>query len=86
MNYKQYLGNMLNYLCVCVIAEPTRCPPGTYQNMTGTDYCMDCPAGFYCTDGEIPLQCPRGRYCPGNTTIDQPMCPRGTYNPDLGET
>ena len=68
----------------CHIAEPVRCLPGTFQNMTGTDYCMDCPAGFYCTDGEIPLSCPRGRYCPGNTTADQPMCPRGSYNPQLG--
>ena len=68
------------------VAEPIRCPPGVFQNMTGTDYCMDCPIGFYCVDGEIPLKCPRGHYCPGNTTIATPPCPRGTYGPDLGKT
>ena len=47
---------------------------------------MSCPAGYYCTDGEIPLLCSRGRYCPGNTTIDQPMCPRGTFNSELGKS
>ena len=52
--------------------------------MTGLDYCFGCPAGFYCTDGEIPLSCPKGRYCPGNNTADQPYCPRGTYNPQFG--
>ena len=70
---------------ITCLAEPIRCPAGTFQNITGTDTCQDCPPGFYCTDGEVPLRCPKGRYCPGNTTADQPMCPTGTYNPDLGE-
>ncbi|GFS22362.1 fibrillin-1-like [Elysia marginata] len=64
--------------------EPNTCIPGSFNNVTGLDYCFDCPAGFYCVDGEIPLACPRGRYCPGNTTAAQPYCPRGTYNPDFG--
>ena len=63
-----------------------RCPPGFFQNMTGTDFCMDCPAGYYCTDGENPFACPRGRYCPDKTNSSQPSCPRGTYNPDFGES
>ena len=70
-------------LLMCA-GEPQICPPGSFQNMTGKDYCMDCPVGYYCTDGEVPLRCPRGRYCPGNTTADQPYCPRGTFNPNLG--
>lgn len=74
----------VGHYCPRGTGEPIRCPPGMFQNMTGYDYCMDCPPGFYCTDGEIPLKCSKGRYCPGNTTLAQPLCPRGTFNPQLG--
>ena len=52
--------------------------------MTQRDYCMDCPPGFYCVDGETTLRCPKGHYCPGATNATQPKCPVGTYNEYLG--
>lgn len=67
-----------------ISADPLRCPPGSFQNMTGQVDCMLCPAGYYCVDGLEPRRCPRGGYCPGNTTADIPLCPRGTFNDQYG--
>lgn len=65
--------------------EPIQCPAGSFSNTTQLTECYDCPPGYYCVDGENALRCPKGRYCPGNNTAYQPMCPTGTYNPDFGE-
>lgn len=65
--------------------EPKRCEAGSFSNTTGLAACYGCPPGFYCVDGENALRCPQGRYCPGNNTAYQPMCPTGTYNPVFGE-
>ena len=75
---------VIDITTLLVPGEPIRCEPGSFQNTTGRDYCFDCPAGYHCTDGENTLQCPRGHYCPTNTTAAIPKCPTGTYNEFLG--
>lgn len=71
--------------CPAGTGEPIQCPAGSFSNTTQLSECYDCPPGYYCVDGENALRCPKGRYCPGNNTAYQPMCPTGTYNPNFGE-
>lgn len=75
-------GNMCQpgFYCPAGTGEPIQCPPGSFSNTTQLSSCYDCPAGYYCTDGENAHDCPYGHYCPGNTTLNQPLCPIGTYN------
>ena len=70
---------------ILISAVPFPCLPGSFTNVTQQTVCMDCPAGFYCVNGDKPQICPRGKYCPVNTTADIPKCPPGTFNGNLGK-
>ncbi|KAM4652057.1 LOW QUALITY PROTEIN: uncharacterized protein O3C94_014393 [Discoglossus pictus] len=67
-------------------ALPSICPSGTYNNLTRQEFCLPCPAGFYCpenTTNYIAFPCPSGFYCPkGTKHAGQFPCPRGYFNPD----
>lgn len=56
---------------------------GWFQEVLGQAECKPCPPGFHCQAlTSIPLPCPAGYVCPGNSP---PLpCPRGTYSPTQG--
>ena len=55
---------------------------GTYQPAEGKKDCLDCPAGYYCTNATSNLSpCPPRSFCPLNTHVPLP-CPNGTYTYD----
>ena len=74
----------LGHQCPMGSAAPRECLPGTYSNITGTEVCFTCPAGYYCVDSVSVSQCDAGFYCPMGTGYEQQPCPRGTYNPTTG--
>ncbi|EDV28435.1 uncharacterized protein TRIADDRAFT_51343 [Trichoplax adhaerens] len=73
--------------------QPSKCPPGTYQDELGKSSCKDCPAGYFCdSSGSAVVSfnnsaCPSGYYCPSKTqTANQFPCPAGTYNNITGRS
>ena len=70
---------------------PSRCPPGTYQNLTTQSDCLTCPSGYFCDSTLSPVTslenslCPAGSYCPEGTQYSiQFRCPPGTYSNATG--
>ena len=65
---------------------PTLCPGSTVTLRGGasniTD-CVDCPAGFFCTNSSSVQKCPVGTFCPSNSIAPIP-CPSGTYRNNTG--
>ena len=64
------------------------CPDGTYSTVFGLEranQCLNCPSGRYCSGGDAigGQLCPRGNYCPHNSTEPIP-CPGGTYTEAIG--
>ncbi|OAF64997.1 hypothetical protein A3Q56_07287, partial [Intoshia linei] len=57
----------------------------TFQSAKGKTTCINCTEGYYCTGGNDPVQCPKGKYCPTKTSANIPFCPVGTYNPSFGK-
>ena len=75
------------HLCLQGSTQPSRCASGTYQNQTGEDSCLVCPAGYFCDNSDVPLihlngsLCREGYYCPeGTQYATQFACPKGTYS------
>lgn len=70
------------------------CPPGTYNDKTGSvssAACINCPPGYYCTGpgafNYTSFHCKAGYYCPLSTRYwNQFPCPAGLYNPNLSKT
>ncbi|KAF8823037.1 PAN domain-containing protein, partial [Cardiosporidium cionae] len=69
------------------------CPPGTFNNETGSHQCYTCPAGYICPEGSFEgnfsniRQCPAGAICPSGTFSELTYrCPPGTYNPFQGKS
>ena len=59
------------------LAAPIVCVNGTYQNDTGRESCVECPAGKSCLSvSDTPSDCPNGTYSPAGvrTCI---VCPSG---------
>ena len=56
----------IGYYCPENSAQPIGCSPGSYQPETGKDFCINCPAGFYCHSATVPdpTDCPPYHYCP----------------------
>ena len=53
------------------------CSPGEYQNNTGQTDCIDCPAGYECSDPtSLPVECGPGLYAPAQST-NCTQCPTG---------
>ena len=53
------------------------CSPGEYQNSTGQTDCIDCPAGYECSDPtSLPVECGPGLYAPAQST-NCTQCPTG---------
>ncbi|KAH8046092.1 hypothetical protein JL720_16470 [Aureococcus anophagefferens] len=69
------------HYCAGGDAAPAPCEPGTYQNATAQDSCLDCPAGFYCEQATaVPQICPRGYACPAKTEYATAFpCPDGSF-------
>ena len=60
----------------------TRCPPGTYQSLTGQDDCLSCPRGYICPESGtvVPLICPAGFVCDSERLVlPETLCPAGHY-------
>eukprot|EP00817_Percolomonadidae_sp_ATCC50343_P003418 CAMPEP_0117418838 /NCGR_PEP_ID=MMETSP0758-20121206/542_1 /TAXON_ID=63605 /ORGANISM="Percolomonas cosmopolitus, Strain AE-1 (ATCC 50343)" /LENGTH=4727 /DNA_ID=CAMNT_0005199587 /DNA_START=68 /DNA_END=14251 /DNA_ORIENTATION=+ len=75
--------------CVLGSAQPESCPPGTFNNATGSESdaeCIKCTAGFYCLGSNLPAPtgpCDAGYFCNGSS--DNPkqfVAPVGTYTPE----
>lgn len=67
-------------------ANPTPCPPGSYNPYNGSTSrldCILCPPGFACPSSGLinyTLTCTEGHYCPsGTVTNTQFPCPPGTF-------
>lgn len=68
------------------------CAPGTYNPNEGQRECLDCPAGYFCIEGDPdvavthePQECAAGHYCIEKTgTQDGTQCERGFYQPETG--
>ena len=88
----QVTGTPTEYQCpaghFCLEGSPTpsRCSPGTYQNLTTQSNCLTCPPSYFCDSTFSPvislesLFCPAGSYCPEGTQYStQHQCPPGTY-------
>ena len=68
---------------------PTKCPPGTFSDITGLqviDECSECPAGMYCEDYGLTSPsglCSEGYYClSGSHNATRTECPQGSYCPE----
>lgn len=74
--------------------QGTKCPPGTYNNVTGLrneTECQDCPPGYFCQEEglEVPSgKCSERYYCKGRAILPNPsmksygdICPAGSYCP-----
>ena len=72
--------------------NPIKCFPGTYSNIIGiqiSSQCKQCPAGYYCNNGQILGMCNEGYYCISGNNIPNPdsytnqgvgmPCPAGSY-------
>ena len=57
---------------------------GTFNDHSGSSYCQQCHAGYYCPLGSInstQFLCPLGHYCPGGTQYgSQFKCKAGTFS------
>ncbi|EKX30893.1 hypothetical protein GUITHDRAFT_83597, partial [Guillardia theta CCMP2712] len=73
------------FYCETQTIEPKPCRAGTYTDQSGQTNCLDCPAGFVCSDIATiqPTVCPAGYYCESNCSSPTP-CPIGTYSSSLG--
>ena len=74
--------------CTAGSSGPQACPPGTYNNVTGsrsTAECEPCPPGYYCKDTSSPGPtgpCDAGYYCTGSATnAQQFVTSQGYYTP-----
>ena len=80
------VGNICSKGTYCIEGsdDETLCPAGSYNPDTGANSCIDCPAGYYCEEGEIDFSgndCPAGYYCPINTTTATEFaCEMGTFS------
>lgn len=50
--------------CIAGSKWPTPCAAGTFNNMSAQERCEPCPKGFYCpANSTIPITCPAGYFC-----------------------
>ena len=59
------------------------CAAGTYQNVSGSVECVECPSSYVCEgEGTVePEACPAGAWCPAGSTLPyERLCPNGTYS------
>ncbi|KAM8904697.1 uncharacterized protein AB9W97_008232 isoform 6-T6 [Spinachia spinachia] len=80
----------LGYYCEEGTAIPhgSPCPAGTAGEQLGQTSraaCKRCREGRFCPAGSSGpgLPCARGKYCPAGT-LEEVMCPRGTFTPHQG--
>lgn len=60
----------VGYFCNEATIEPIACPEnGTYRNSSGAASIEEC------------FECPRGFYCPDNSTVSPIACLNGTFCP-----
>ena len=75
------------HYCPAGSSQPLPCEPGTYSNTSGSEMCLQCINGFYCTSSTVDpfnFPCPVGHYCPTGTKFSQQNpCRLSTYNPSL---
>jgi hypothetical protein len=46
------------------------CPGGSYQDQPNQHACLDCPPGYFCSDGATQKStCQQGTFCGGNATL-----------------
>ena len=69
----------VGHYCPTGTAVPIQCDPGTYAPNAQASVCINCTAGYYCTDGLTLVNCPLGNYCPSGTGNVYEQCPVGTY-------
>ncbi|XP_070551430.1 uncharacterized protein [Ptychodera flava] len=74
----------IGHYCPTGTEIPVRCANGTYMNTTNAVECLECPAGYYCINGDYPIPCEAGYYCPSGTAYELQPCPEGTYGPSEG--
>ncbi|KAL8271281.1 hypothetical protein Esti_004796 [Eimeria stiedai] len=63
------------------------CPLGTFARQTGAkseEDCDKCPQGYYC-NGQTPILCEEGHYCPLGS-VEPQECPPGTLSTTTGNT
>ena len=66
------------------------CPDGSFSAVVGNErkeQCESCKPGYYCRGGDRTgdYLCPRGHYCPANTTsATQYPCPAGYFTEEEG--
>ena len=71
------------YCPIDKLDAPIVCTNGTYQNNTGQQACIDCPAGQKCPSvSSTPVDCPNGTYS-GLGTAECLTCPSGHRLVDL---
>ena len=71
----------IGHVCPSNNSQPMVCPDGSFTSVAGAVECSLCPAGSYCIEGSMVLECPPGFYCPQGTGHDWMPCPSGSYNP-----
>ena len=66
--------------------DPTPCPAGQYQDLTGQNVCKTCPIGSFCptTGLTTPTTCPVGSFCPTTGLSVPTPCTPGGYCPTTG--
>ena len=72
--------------CPLQTVLPFFCDDGFYMNHTQAEYCDQCPAGFYCPNGTLPVECRQGHFCPPGTGYSVPPCPEGSFSAQTGLT
>ena len=72
----------VGHYCPGGTADQQPCPINQMANYTHAEKCDLCPAGFYCLQSGVPVECEKGFYCPAGTGKDLRPCPRGTYGPE----
>eukprot|EP00057_Strongylocentrotus_purpuratus_P012752 XP_011667226.1 PREDICTED: neurogenic locus notch homolog protein 3 [Strongylocentrotus purpuratus] len=68
------------HYCPGQTTSPLPCEAGTYTTTTHRSECDSCPAGFFCTTGYEPKECPHCFYCPAGTGYDWQPCPTGSFS------
>ena len=69
--------NVGTYCPIDKLDAPIVCTNGTYQNATGQESCLQCPAGKGCPSvSSTPVDCPSGTYSELGVAVCLP-CPIG---------
>lgn len=76
------------HICGPGVLDHFECAEGYYQPNFAATNCLDCPAGFKCTntdDDFVDTPCDAGYYCVQNSSdANKAPCNSGQYNPNSG--